>query len=87
MLKQPYQRINDIDGLIEKHGEKGIRALLLFKLLKTEVKSSLAKTTHSNINENIINKVCMQKASQLADLKKEMPTKEDVAELISKLTE
>ena len=60
--------------------------MLLFKLLKTKVKSSLAKTTHSNINEKLINIACMQKASQLADLEKEMPTEEDIAELLSELT-
>ena len=86
MSKHPYQRFNDLDDLVKKHGEKGIRALLLFKLLKTSVKSSLAKTTHSNINENIINKVCMEKASQLSELEKKMPSEEDIAELLLELT-
>jgi len=84
----PSDRFNKLDTLIQKHGEKGIRALLLFKLLKNKVKESIAKSSSSkDINENMISAVCIKKAIELAQLGQQMPTEEDIKELLSSLAE
>ena len=85
MSKNPYQRFDDINDLIQDHGETGIRALLMFKLLKDKVMSKLAQSSYPSISEKLINRICMEKALQLSKLKTEMPSEEDIQELLSKL--
>ena len=79
-------RFDRLDALIQRHGNKGIRVLLLFKLLKNKVKERLAKRPSSKgINDNIVSLVCMNKAIELAELGVEMPTEENITELLSEL--
>lgn len=75
-----------MDDLISTHGREGIRLLLLFKLLKVRVieKSKQAKLS-SRIDEETLNKLCIQKAYQLLKRGRENPTEKDIEELLLKL--
>ncbi len=81
-----HSRISQLDSLIKNHGDKGIRTLLLFKLLKEKVKESLTNSQYKGtINENVISTVCVKKAIELAELDKQMPTEKDVMAILSSL--
>jgi len=85
MSKRPFNVLNEIDDLIQKHGKDGVRLLFLFKTLKTYVEESIEKN-HSTvrIEEETLNRLCIQKAQELVKLKKESPTERDFKELLSK---
>ncbi|MEM2613671.1 MAG: hypothetical protein QXO15_05500 [Nitrososphaerota archaeon] len=74
-----------MDDLISTHGG-GIRLLLLFKLLKVRVIEKAKQTKlSSRIDEETLNKLCMQKAYQLLKRGGENPTEKDIKELLSRL--
>lgn len=87
MSTDSYNRVDRLDDLIQRHGNKGIRVLLLFKLLKNKVNERLAKTSSSkDITDNMVSVVCVKKAIELAELGEEMPTEENIRQLITELT-
>lgn len=80
-------RLSDLDEIIRKHGVEGIRTLLLFKLLKNKTKEILAsKDSSKDITDNFVNLVCIEKAITLSKLGTQMPSQEDIKEILSKLS-
>lgn len=87
MSKISFKKICEIDDLIQKNGKDGVRLLLLFKLLKIKVKERIRRVYPTAIiEERTLNRLCIQKADELAKLGKESPTEKDIKELLSKLT-
>jgi hypothetical protein len=86
MSETGSRKVNEIDELIRESGKEGVELLLLFKLLKTEVKQRVGKEYPASIiGEETLNRLCIQKAQQLIKLKKENPGEEDFKELLSSL--
>jgi hypothetical protein len=86
MSRTSYDRLNEIDDLIQKHGKNGIRLLLLFKLLKIEVKKRIRRCYPTQIiDEESLNRLCIEKANQLIKIREDTPTEEDVKDLLSRI--
>ena len=86
MSKNFSNKMSELDDLINKHGKNGLRALLVFKLLKTKLSEEVkSNNPYAIIDENILNSICVKKAQQLVKLGKDKPTEKDFEELLSKL--
>jgi hypothetical protein len=70
-------KLDEIISLFQKHGRMGARVLFIFKLLKERVKGSFPSAT---IDEDALNRVCIQKAQELAKL-----GVEDIKKILSRL--
>lgn len=66
-----------------EHSKEEFRLLVLFKSLKTEVEKELHKR-RLQVDEDILNEVCADKASQLRSSKREM-TPEELAKLVEEV--
>ena len=73
-----------IEALIQQYGEKGLRFLFLFKILKTEVKKELI-VKGKNVDNGIIDDVCGEAAKDLLTNSEHTPTKEEIEEIVLRL--
>lgn len=86
MSNASFKKMNDIEDLIQKTGKRGMRLLVLFKLLKVKVKERIRQRYPSAIvEEKTLDKLCIQKAHELTKLRRENPTEKDLEDLLSAL--
>jgi hypothetical protein len=85
MSEDSLNKLNELIDLIQKHGKTGARLLFLFKLLKIRVEREV-KRRYPNpiIDEESLNKLCMQIAQELVNIGKDKLTEEDIKKLLSK---
>jgi hypothetical protein len=63
----------------------GARLLFLFKLLKVKVKERIERNhPTATIEEESLNRLCIQKAQELVKLGEDEPTEKDIKELLSR---
>jgi hypothetical protein len=78
--------ISGIDEIIRKNGKDGLRFLLLFKAIKSQVYYQLKKQKISiSENDDMLNQVCAFAAKRLLVQNDETPTEELITALVSKL--
>ena len=86
MSEGSSNKLDEINNLIQKHGIIGARLLFLFKLLKTKVKEMVERSYSTVIiEEETLNRLCIQKAQKLVKLGKDELTEKDIKELLSRL--
>lgn len=86
MSKEAYDKIEEIDDVVQRFGEKGISILFLFKFLKAgTIKKLQERTRFGRFDEKKLNALCLQKAKELHRIKKMKPTEKDITELLMKL--
>jgi hypothetical protein len=79
MSEDSLKKLNEIIDLIQKHGKTGARLLFLFKLLKVRVREEVKRIyPNAIIDEESLNRLCIQKAQELTNLCKDRPTEEDI---------
>lgn len=86
MSKSSFNKLVEVDRLINCFGKDGIKLLLLFKLLKMEVKEYI-NTHHpaASMQEDDLNEVCIEMAYRLIRIEKETPNERDIIELALRL--
>jgi hypothetical protein len=81
MSADTWDKFNEIDTFRQKHGSEGIRILMLFKLLKIEVKANLK----ISVAEETLNSFCIEKAQELVQSGEGILTESDIKEILIKL--
>jgi hypothetical protein len=84
-----FRSIDRLKGFSEKHGDEGLRILLLFKLIRAEVRAEIQRQyqgANAEFDELKLAKVCLEKAQQLAIRGKSKPTIDDIRSVLRKLT-
>ncbi len=80
-----FERLN---GIVQKSGEKGLKLILLFKMIKKEVLNCL-KSEYHEIDwiefEDNLNEECMNISKEILSKNKETPTEEDINEVIKNI--
>ena len=80
-------KLSRINEIIQTHGRKGLLLLILFKLLKTNVKKEIErKYGYLYINEGQLNTLCLRMAHQIIKSGRENPTEKDIRKLMRKLS-
>jgi len=84
-------KIDKINKIKNEFGKPGLRVLFIFKLLKSQLKDRIEKEKQgysiiNNLSEDLLNKLCMEKATELVELSKDEPTESDIKELLSKIS-
>ena len=86
MSKEAYDKIEEIDDIVQRYGEKGISILFLFKFLKAGIIKKLQERPRfSGFDEKRLNAFCLQKAKELYQIKKMKPTEKEINELLIKM--
>mgnify|MGYP000162012213 CR=1 FL=1 len=86
MLNSSLTKVDRLDRLIRKHGKKGLRLLIIFKLLKMEIMKKLKRRhLHIKIDEKQLNDICIRKAAQIIKRGGDNPTEKDIKYIISRL--
>ena len=88
MSNNSLNKLSKIDELIKKHGKKGLGLLIMFKLVKSRLIDEINEEHYDEeieINEDELNELCINKAKQIMEKKKDHPTEGDIKELLSRI--
>lgn len=75
--------LNELNCFLDENGKEGMRLLVPFSLLKSKVKAR--SKLYPNLDEKMLDRMCMRMASKLLRLGKDQPTENDVGELLRRL--
>jgi uncharacterized protein YihD (DUF1040 family) len=85
MSEDSLNKLNEVIDLIQKYGKTGTRLLFLFKLLKIRVEGEVKRRyPNAIIDEESLNKLCMQIAQELVNIGKDKLTEEDIKKVVVK---
>ena len=85
MHSPPFERINK---LVEEHGEKGLKLLFIFKIIKNAVVGRIEEEKPDlNWAEygDEINRECMKVSKEILNKSRERPSEEDIKRVLSSL--
>ena len=88
MSNNSLNKLSKINELIKKHGKKGLGLLIMFKLVKSRLIDEINEEHYDEvieINEDELNELCINKAKQIMEKKKDQPTEEDIKELLGRI--
>jgi len=79
-------RFTEMDELVKEYGKDGTRLLVLFRLLKSKVTLEFQQYyPNLTLNETVLNYLCIARAYELMELRKDDPTEKDIRDLLSRL--
>ena len=86
MLNNTSSKIERIGKFIKENDEKSLKILLLFKMLKSELKYKIEDEYEDiDINKDAMNEICLNAAKKIVNEGREKPTVSDIEDLLKKL--
>ena len=82
------RNIDSLVGFAERHGEEGLRVLLLFRLIKLKIRVKIRRENPDSplrYSEEQLNEFCLEKAQQLAQLGKGEVKEDEINSLLNSL--
>ncbi len=80
-------KIEKLGEIAQRHGQKGLQKLMVFKLLKMRASQSLREEYGSLPINQDFNRLCMEVADKIVEEGRESPSEEDLRSLMLSIRE